>query len=42
MEGEKVAAKSVLVALAIGLAIWATMGSPVSRSSNSVVHLTAC
>jgi hypothetical protein len=38
MEGDKIATKSVLVALVIGIAVWATMGPPAPRY-NSLAHV---
>jgi len=39
MEGENVATKAVLVALVIGIAVWALIGAP-APSSSSVVYVT--
>ena len=40
MRREKIATKTVLAALAIATAVWATMGPP-QPSSNSSVHVAS-
>ncbi|MGY4572568.1 hypothetical protein ACVWY5_005638 [Bradyrhizobium sp. USDA 3256] len=40
MNGNKNATKTMLVALAIGIAVWATMGAP-QPGTNSTVHLAS-
>ncbi len=40
MHGNKIITKTMLVALAIGIAVWATMGAP-QPDTNSAVHLAS-
>lgn len=40
MNGENIARKTVLAALAIAIAVWATLGPP-EPSSNSPVHVAS-
>ncbi len=40
MNGNKIATKTVLIALVIGIAVWATIGAP-QPGTNSNVHLAS-
>ena len=40
MSGDKIATKTVLLALAIGIAIWATIGAP-EPGTNSPMHVAS-